>query len=167
LLRAIPQGWFSNDYQIHRDGVQVAFLDPSAWREKAELEIEGRRYHLDREGWVGEFRLLDELKHPVITATKPSAFRKRFEVTWGDRRYVLEKATFWTSGFAVREVTPGETSSGDGTRTVGSILREGFLTRRAVLDLPEDWPLPVQVFVFWLVVVIWTRERAAAASGGS
>jgi len=172
MLRAIPKGWFSNDYEIYQGETQVAFLDPSAWRERAELEIEGRRYFLEREGWVGEFRLLDEVKHPLVTATKPSAFKSRFEVTWGERRYVLEKASFWRSGFAVREIIPGETPSGDTPsreelRTVGSIEREGVFTRRAAIDLPEDWPLPVQVFVFWLVVVIWTREQAAAAAGGS
>lgn len=53
MLQAIPKGLFSNDYEIYDGDTQVAFLDPSAWREKAELEIEGRRYHLDREGWVG------------------------------------------------------------------------------------------------------------------
>lgn len=86
MLHAIPKGLFSNDYQIYQGETQVAFLDPSAWREKAELEIEDRPYHLDREGWVGEFRLLDEVKHPLVTATKPSAFKSRFEVTWGERR---------------------------------------------------------------------------------
>lgn len=163
MLQAITKGLFSNDYEIHRGGVKVALLDPSAWRERGEVEIEGKTYQLDREGLVGDFRLLDEMEHPLITATKPSALRSRFEVSYGERRYVLEKASFWSGGFAVREQIPGGTASGKDLRTVGTIAKEGVFSRRAVLDLPEDWPLPVQVFVFWLVVVIWTRERAAAS----
>jgi len=163
MLQASPKGLFSNDYEIQRDGVRVALLDPSARRERGEVEIEGKTYELEREGWLGDFRLLDEMKHPLVTATKPLALRSRFEVSYGERRYVLEKASFWRSGFAVRERIPGGTASGKDVRTVGSIEKAGIFTRRAVLDLPEDWPLPVQIFVFWLVVVIWTREKAAAS----
>lgn len=163
MLQAIPKGLFSNDYEIHRDGVRVALLDPSVWRERGEVEIEGKTYELDREGWLGDFRLLDKMKHPLVTATKPSALRKRFEVSYGEKRYVLEKASLWHSGFALRERIPGGTTSGKDVRTVGSIEKAGIFTRRAVLDMPEDWPLPVQVFVFWLVVVIWTREQSVAS----
>lgn len=159
MLRAIPKGLFSNDYEIYRDEDQVAFLDPSAWREKAELEIEGQRYKLDREGWVGEFRLLDKMNHPVAKAAKTSAFKNRFEVEQGERRFVLDKTSFWSRGFSLWEVVPGPAGSEARESLVGQIDREGLLTRRAVIDLPEDLPLPVQVFLFWLVVVLWNRQK--------
>ena len=38
------------------------------------------------------------------------------------------------------------------------------VTRRALVDLPPDLPLPVRVFVIWLTVILWKRQ-AEAASG--
>ena len=35
-----------------------------------------------------------------------------------------------------------------------------------VIDLPPDIPLPAQLFLFWLVLVLWRRAAAAEAAGG-
>jgi hypothetical protein len=54
---------------------------------------------------------------------------------------------------------------------VGSIRPEGYLSRKAAVSLPGDMPMPVQVFVMWLVILLWRREAnagaAAAASAAS
>ena len=49
----------------------------------------------------------------------------------------------------------------DGEHQVGAIFRKGMWSRRTYVDLPQDWPLPLQLFVFWLALVVWIREEAA------
>jgi hypothetical protein len=48
---------------------------------------------------------------------------------------------------------------------LGRIEPKGALTRRTTIDLPEELPLPMQAFCFWLVLVLWNRAAAAASSG--
>ena len=40
----------------------------------------------------------------------------------------------------------------------------GVFTRRSTANLPEGIPLPVKVFIIWLVVILWKRESDSAAA---
>jgi hypothetical protein len=40
---------------------------------------------------------------------------------------------------------------------IGHIFPTGIMSNRAVLDLPNDVPIRIQFFLFWLVVVLWRR----------
>jgi hypothetical protein len=40
-------------------------------------------------------------------------------------------------------------------------------SRRTIIDLPPDWSIPIQVFAFWLVLVIWNRDDSAAIAGAA
>ena len=37
-------------------------------------------------------------------------------------------------------------------------IPEGLFTRRARINLPEELPLPVRVFMIWLTVILWKRD---------
>jgi hypothetical protein len=52
----------------------------------------------------------------------------------------------------------------DGEKQIGSIYPLGIFTRRSNIDLPDDWPLAIRVFLFWLAFIIWKRQHQAAAS---
>ena len=54
----------------------------------------------------------------------------------------------------------------EGGVPVGRIAPAGWFGRRAVIDLPADIPLPAQLFLLWLVLVLWRRAAAADAAGG-
>ncbi len=96
------------------------------------------------------------LTEVVARASKPSVFQNRFEVQLPDRRLVLRKpsAWSWNRRFALF----------DGEKQIGSIDPVGLFTRRTMIDLPDNWSLPIRVFLFWLAVIIWKRQSAAAAS---
>jgi hypothetical protein len=87
-------------------------------------------------------------------ARKPSVFRNRFEVELPDRICELRKISWSGRRFGVFE----------GDRLAGEMARSGFLGRRISLSLPADWPAAIHVYLFWLALVIWNREAAAAAS---
>src|SRR5919202_1422104 len=50
---------------------------------------------------------------------------------------------------------------------VGSVRRRGFFNREWTVDVPEELPLEVRVFVVWLVIILWKREDSATAAGAA
>ncbi|HEX2206805.1 MAG TPA: hypothetical protein VHG93_03930 [Longimicrobium sp.] len=153
MIEAVPTSWFSGDYLLQQPHGTVAELDVSAWREKAEFEVQGGRYRLSREGMRSGAFVLESQGQMLARAVKPSAFRARFEVQFAGRTYELRRGGWASSSFGVFA----------GHQQVGSVRRAGVFSRRAYIDLPDDWPLAAQVFIFWLALVIWNRERAAAS----
>jgi len=153
MLQARPVSAFSRDYHLEADGRTIATLDVSWWKDAGTMSIEGTEYSLSREGLMSGAFILEEDGRELARATKPSAFRSRFDLEIGDGWFSLARVSAF--GRAYRVV--------DEEAEVGTIRPAGWLTRRALVDLPSEWPLPVQVFVFWLVLVMWNRDDAAVA----
>jgi hypothetical protein len=152
MIEATPRHFFSNDFVLRsRDGI-VASIDVSSWRERAEFELDGVPYRLYREGFASGAFVLDRAGLVVARATKPSAFRSRFEIEIQGQRFTLQKASIFSRRFVILQ--------GDGE--IGAIRPAGGFTRRTVLELPPSWSLAQQLFVFWLALVIWNRERASS-----
>ncbi len=155
MLEAKPVNIFSGDFNIEAEEQKIAFLDISLWKESGKISIEGRPYKLYREGLMSGAFVLENEGHAIARAIKPSAFRSQFDLEINARRYSLKRDSVFGRAFSVFQ---------DGA-AVGSIRPAGLFTKRTIIDLPADWPIPVQVFVFWLVLVIWKRkDRAAAAT---
>ena len=154
MLKVIPKSWFSWDF-IVTDGVSpIAEIDLSWWREKGVLTVRDSTYDVYREGLMsGAFRL--ESNGSILArAEKPSAFRRSFQVECGKKFYMLRAESAFGRKFVLI----------DGDREVGEISPDGVFTRRATADLPEGIPLPVKVFIIWLVVILWKRESDSAAA---
>jgi hypothetical protein len=151
VIEAVPKGWFSNSFRLQQPHGTVAELDVSQWREKAEFDVQGGHYRLYREGLASGAFVLESQGKVLARAFKPSAFRARFELEVGGRAFTLRR-TRMRSGFGLFQ----------GERQVGSVQRAGMFTRRALIDIPDDWPPAAQVFVFWLVLVMWIRDQAAS-----
>lgn len=155
MLEAKPVGIFSRDFNIEAEGRRIALLDVSHWKEAGEISIDGQSYRLFRERLMSGAFILEKEGQAVARAVKPSAFRSQFDLELEARPYMLKPDSLFKRSFSVFR----------NEASVGNIRRAGFFTRRAMIDLPSEWPLPVQVFVFWLVVVIWNRDDSAAAAG--
>lgn len=158
MLEARPIGIFSQDFDIEVEGQKIAMLDVSCWMEAGAISLEGQLYRLYREGVMrGSFVLKNQQGEAVARAIKPSAFRSQFDLEFGDRHCSLKRASAFGRSFSVFQ---------DGV-IVGSIRPAGVFTRRTMINLPADWSTPIQVFVFWLVLVIWNRDDAGgvAAAG--
>jgi hypothetical protein len=160
MLRAVSDGWFSYDFTVFdRSGTTVARADLANWRETAKLEVGGTHYQAHRQGWRSkEFVLEKEDGRVVAMAEKPSAWKDRFVFEHGGNRYELKKESAWRSAFVL---------SRDGIGLVGSVRRKGFFNREWIVDVPEELPLEMRVFVVWLVVILWKREDSSAAATAS
>ena len=154
MLRAVPKGWFSSVYKVLDNNTHVATIDPSYFREAAELTIRGSTYSLYREGLMSGAFVLKSGGSVLARAVKPSALYRSFQVEYRGKQYTLEAKTVWSKKFVLSE----------GGVRVGAVYPERALTRKAVVDFPDEIPLAVKVFMFWLVMILWNRSDTAAAS---
>ena len=155
MLQAIPKHWFSWDFTVVQGSQALADIDMSAWRERGTLTVEGKSYRVYREGVMSGDFILESPEELVARAAKPSVFRRAFLVEYGGQQYELRAKSVLRRTFVLL----------DGQREIGSVSRESVLTRRTAVDLPEHLPLPVRIFIVWLVVIVWKRDAAAAGGG--
>ena len=64
------------------------------------------------------------------------------------KRYTLRRKSAWTRKVLLL----------DGERVLGTLSPESPWTHRTTVALPNDWPLPVKVFVAWLAIVLRMRD---------
>ena len=152
MLKAVPKSWFSWGFTV-LDGAQpIANIDISCWSEKGTLLVLGLPYKVYREGMMSGTFLLESDGTILARAVKPSAFSRSFIVEHAGRKLAL-RSTFF-----------GRYRLLEGDREIGSISPETICFRRANVNLPEDLPLPVRLFILWLVILLWKRDSDAAAS---
>jgi hypothetical protein len=154
-LSIVPSRWFSWDFTVSQGSEAVAEIDISWWRERGELTVQGASFGVSREGMMAGDFLLESDRGVVARATKPSMMRRLFAVQHGAKTYTLRARSAWRRGFVLLE----------GEREVGTIDPAGPWTRRASAALPPEVPLPVQVFLIWLTVLMWKRESDSASAG--
>jgi hypothetical protein len=154
MLEAAPRHFFSSDFVLRSSDRDVALLDISSWRERAEFELEGVSHRLYREGFMSGPFVLERAGVIIARALKPSVFRARFELDIRGAPFTLRMTSAFSRHFGIFA----------NDRQVGAIRRAGLFTRRVVLELPPDWSPAIQLFVFWLALVIWNREARSAAS---
>lgn len=156
MMQIVPTRWYSSDFSVRHDSRPMADIDVSWWREKAVLTIQGRRYGVYRERLVSGAFVLEHGGTVLARAEKPTVFRRTFLIHYAGREYTLRAASTFGRQFLLL----------DGSRQIGSLTPAGIFTRRATVDLPDDWPLPVRVFIVWLTVISGMRDEAAVAAAG-
>ena len=152
MLEADPKHFFSNDFVVRSSDRTITSLDVSMWRERAEFELDGVSHRLYREGFMSGAFVLERAGFVIARAMKPSAFSSRFEVDIGGRPFTLRKLSVFARRFGVFS----------GEQQVGVIRPVGAFTRRTAVELPSDWPAAVQLFIFWLSLVIWNRDAKSS-----
>jgi hypothetical protein len=149
-----PRRWYSWDYTVMSGERTVAHIELSSWRERAEIVIGDVTYRVFREGTLSGDFVIEAAGRELARATKPSAFRDTIIVHYGGRDYTLLKPSIWRRAFALM----------DGERQIGTIEPESAWTRRAIADFESDWPMPIQAFVIWLVIILWKRNAQNSAA---
>jgi hypothetical protein len=158
-LELIPQGWFSWNFTVLQQGSPVAEIGMSSWGEKGELAIAGATYKTYRERPLSGLFILELDATQVATAEKPSAFERSFNVVHEGKSYILKAASVLKRQFVLLD--------GASNREIGSIRPAGVFTRKAIVDLPDELPLPVRVFVLWLTLILWKRQSEQSATTSS
>ena len=150
MLQVVPTHWYSSDFTVRQASKPVADVDVSWWREKGTVTIEGVRYEAYRDGVLTGTFVLERNGAVIARAEKPSAFFRKYLVRHGDREYALNARSAFRRAFVLL----------DGTREIGTIEPASALTRGAIANLPDSWPLPIRAFVIWLTMIQWRRDQS-------
>lgn len=154
MLEIAPKSMFSSTYEFRTPTHELVAFRASSWHERAEFDLQGSRYRVYRQSrFKGPF-LLERDGRVIANAVKPSAFRERFEVDAKGANYTLRKLSAFSRRFYLFS----------GEQQIGEIAPVSAFSRRTRIDLPADIPLPVQLFMFWLALLMWKRQRAAASA---
>jgi hypothetical protein len=154
VLKLVPKHWFSWDFAVRDERGTVADIDISWWRERGVLTVQGASHPVYRQRLMSGDFILESAGSILARAWKSSAFRRYFNVEHAGKQYTLRAQSAFRRTFVVL----------DGGFKIGSISPDGIFTRRASIDLPEDMPLPVRVFIVWLAVILWKRESDAGGA---
>jgi hypothetical protein len=155
MLTLIPKSWLSWDFRIEDDGREIAFIDRDWFRERATFAVDGAAYDVRRTSVVQGTFTLERGGVEIARAQKTSAFRRAFEIETADHeRYELRAASTFRREFQLTR----------GGVPVGSISPVSMFGRTATAHLPETVPRPVQLFMLFLVLVLWKRRSDASKS---
>jgi hypothetical protein len=153
MLEAAPRHWYSNmAYVIRQDGQELAEIRRGLLREQGSIVVEGQTWTIRRTGLTGPF--LYEVDGAPLAQAMSHSVRRRFEIDYAGQRYSLRAQSLWTRTFLLER--NGE--------VLGTIRPQSLWSRKAIIEIP-GFPLPIVLFFFWLVMIQWQREQAAAASG--
>jgi hypothetical protein len=150
MLKVIPHHWFTWNCGIVEDGAIVGSIDFSVWGEAGHLKIQESRFRTYRES--GNFYLADQ-RQCVAIAAKPNPLFRQFFISHGEARYELQATSALGRKFIIQEYG----------QVVGAIYPAHAFTRQAIGDLPESIPLSVRLFMVWLVLTLWRRQKYAAS----
>jgi len=146
-----PQSWWSLDFSVMRGDSVVAEIEIPRWRKKAVLKVDGLHYAAYREGVIGGAFVLASDTTQLVRAERTIWLSRSFTIKHGEKTYRL-KAEWFGSSFVLL----------DNGHEVGSLVPLGVFTRKTSVSLPDELPLPVQMFVIWLT--LYQRETDASAS---
>ncbi len=144
MLTMTRQGLLGWSYTIQDETQQpVAELSLAVFGDSGSFSIGGAAYTVKHEGWFSRrFRL--ERDGTVVARAGRGADGHAFELEVGEARYSLRQKSFASPEYELL----------DGSRPIASVVRPSYV-RRAELSVSAEIALPVQVFLLWLVALLW------------
>ncbi|MCP4368055.1 MAG: hypothetical protein GY797_08115 [Deltaproteobacteria bacterium] len=142
MLRAIPDKWYSWNYNVFDNKTAIASItnhwDFSIFADDAD-------YSIYSESFFSNVHILGTGGTVLARAEKPNTFSRSYKVDYNDNLYILEAKTFILWKFVLRK---------DG-RIIGEMYPEPFFSRKATIDFPESLPLVIRIFLARLVITEW------------
>jgi hypothetical protein len=155
-ILAKPSNIFWSSYDLYTPRFILTVDIPLFWyREGGSFDWDRVHYTLAREPfrWSGDFLL--RANGQTLASASKSFWLRKFIVRIDQRELVIKPSFFYSRRFVVLE----------NDSVVGQIAIKGLtylrgfsLSFRWIIDLPDYLSVPVQVFIFWLIVLVW-RSR--------
>jgi hypothetical protein len=152
MLRARRRGVFRREYELSTDAGPVTSL-AGGRRESCDFSLADKDYRIERVGRK-QFRLLGP-EGAVALAERQTGREWTIQTSAGN--LTLAKPSIWRSHW---EVLQGGTARGE-------IRHDGAFKRTYSASVPAAVPLPVAIFTFYVVLVIFERQANASASAGA
>ncbi len=153
-LEILHTGWFTGKHEVRKNGVPVAKMDMSNWREKGILTIGNTTYEVFRERMRSNRFDLVSNGAQLAHAEKQRILSRTFNIEHAGRTFTMRKQSIFLSRFVLRE----------NDRVIGTVKPKGLFKRSAVTELPDELPLPLVLFVAWIALILWKRQTEASAA---
>lgn len=147
ILQARPKRLSSWGYEVSSNGRFVAIVDLAWVRERGVIHMDNQEFTVFREGILHGAFFIESHGRTLARAEKPSAMFRAFEVHYGDRLLELRALSIFTRSFGLFEKS----------RQVGRVRADHWRTWQATIELADDIELPIAIFLFWLVIILWRR----------
>lgn len=155
MLKAVPISWCSWTFQIEDERHNVAKIDMAWLRESANLRIGGDTYRAAKcSAFGGTFELTHD--GTVVASAGKRMMIRTFDVAAGDRHFELSALSIFGRSFGLYEHG----------QLIGTMGPTGIWSRKARVDFPDDVSNEVQVFLIWLVLILWRRSASSNAAAG-
>lgn len=155
ILHAEPLGWFCSGVRLRRGDQELTELEITTFKSKGSFVLDDDEFVIEPKGFLQTSAVLKKGNAILARAEKPSAFRRRFEISSAGHRLTMESRS-WAGREYVLLL---------GNQEVGWIRRKGMTGRSLQLEFPDEVPVFLQILLAYLVVVQAKKEAAAAAGG--
>ena len=146
-LSAKPKGVFSWDFEVFAAGRKLVTIDMAWFGRCGRFVLNLTDFDVFRQGWCGGDYVLGSNGRTLAHATM--GLSRRFTINIDGRQLVLQAAGPFTRTFKLYE----------NGRELGSITPVHPLTRACKINMPDDFAPPVQIYLIWLVLVMWKRQQ--------
>jgi hypothetical protein len=143
VLKTTPRNWFTWNCDVVEDNLAIGSIEFSAWGEAGQFFISNSCYVAYRETPVSAIFFLEQNGERIAWAVKSNPFARMFEINYADTKYELKAESPFSREFVLQERE----------LIIGAISPEHLFTRRAIADLPTTIPLPLRLFMIWLVLL--------------
>ncbi len=143
MIEAVRKKLFSGQYSLRADDQEVAVLKIAC--RKAELKYAKSRYTMRMQGWLNQKHILEGDAIRIVQSANSGVFRTFRQLEYADKRYEIKVA----SKRGLDRSVYNSIEIYDSAKIVGSVSSQDWLQNKIVIDLPCDWPIPIQAFIFW------------------
>lgn len=154
MLELRKKNLFSNEYVAEENGIVVAELSRSRWREQGEITVQGRSLKLKKQGVLRDTFAVFDGDTAIVEVAQPSVWRSRLVFQFAGRGFEICDKAWYSSTLLVKS----------GGSVVGSIRSRSLFAAGALVDLPDSIPLGLRVFIGWLAMIRWDEAAAAGAA---
>lgn len=159
MLTATSVSLFSWDYDIRRGEEPVTRLEVASTRDSGGFNLAGEPFVVSRDGfagWFGSFQLtLGET--PIATVERPSLFRRRYLIRTHSAA-AAEPLAIAAAGWFTRAYRVSS-----GSNQLGTIRLAGWTYQTIHAEIDTQVPLPLQLFILWLVIINWRRDQQSSS----
>ncbi len=149
VLTGIPKSWITWDYELRDKSTLVATLYLDWMVERARCTIFGRSWDLGRESWYSGAFFVKQAGRVAASAAKPNSLLRSFQVKFDAKVYRWEAESAFVRAFRLL----------DGEQVIGSMRPENVFTRRATIELPDEFSAERKAFLVWLALLMWRRQK--------
>jgi hypothetical protein len=155
MIRATPKGWLSSHFKIFENDNEITELDFKNVGQKVSVEIQDETYEFKprvSDYSAGSY-IIESNNSALAFAERVEDLDKTFSFVLGEKEYLLRPDSTWGRKFVLLE----------NEEEVGAIYPKRRFSSNVVAELPNVIPLPIRVFMLWLVVSFWKKDEDDAA----